>query len=267
MLVLVISPLVSLIRDQTDILQRLSIESLTLKDAKEAEKVEKLLASTFKIVFTSPEAILRTYRNEIKSQNFQDGLACVVVDESHCIVKCKECKCGDDDKCLLEKEPCKFFSSAEVSLMALDDDELDFLKSKLQELRANLCDGYTFLHTGFDIATGFPLQTIDDIVHSVDYIGNEEQIKNEFVLFNTNRSPQVYSIIQDIQLSYGNEVPFPGEIEDIKGSADSLIVDIGSDFDDKSESSDSSACSDYSVKMRSKYRSVILSDTDNSQEF
>eukprot|EP00794_Sanderia_malayensis_P002778 gene2778-3215_t len=172
--------------------------------------------------------------------------------------------------------------NAEVSLMALDtpvipssrprmfivdDDGLDFLKSKLQELRANLCDGYTFLHTGFDIATGFPLQTIDDIVHSVDYIGNEEQIKNEFVLFNTNLSSQVYSIIQDIQLHYGNEVPFPGEIEDIKGSADSLIVDSGSDFDDKSESSDSSACSDYSVKMRSKYRSVILSDTDDSQEF
>eukprot|EP00794_Sanderia_malayensis_P002777 gene2777-3214_t len=87
MFVLVISPLVSLIRDQTDILQRLSIESLTLKDAKEAEKMEKLLASTFKIVFTSPEAILRTCRNEIKSENFQDGLACVVVDESHCIVK------------------------------------------------------------------------------------------------------------------------------------------------------------------------------------
>lgn len=82
--VLVISPLISLIRDQVNKLRAMGHVCLTLDDEFDSKLCE---SGKFTFIFTSPEAILNKYRKLLKSEHFQKHLICTVVDEAHCIVK------------------------------------------------------------------------------------------------------------------------------------------------------------------------------------
>eukprot|EP00112_Aurelia_sp_Birch-Aquarium-sp1_P020529 Seg5310.3 transcript_id=Seg5310.3/GoldUCD/mRNA.D3Y31 product="ATP-dependent DNA helicase hus2/rqh1" protein_id=Seg5310.3/GoldUCD/D3Y31 len=82
--VLVISPLISLIRDQVNKLRAMGHVCLTLDDEFDSKLYE---SGKFTFIFTSPEAILNKYCKLLKSEHFQKHLICTVVDEAHCIVK------------------------------------------------------------------------------------------------------------------------------------------------------------------------------------
>ena len=86
--VLVVSPLVSLIRDQTMILKKLGIAYFCLSsgDGKPVT-IKDLKDGCPRIVFASPEALLNTHRSVMRNKDIQQRLSAVVVDESHCIVK------------------------------------------------------------------------------------------------------------------------------------------------------------------------------------
>ena len=86
--VLVVSPLVSLIRDQTMILKKLGIAYFCLSsDDGRPVTIKDLKDGCPRIIFASPEALLHTYRYVMRHKDIQQRLAAVVVDESHCIVK------------------------------------------------------------------------------------------------------------------------------------------------------------------------------------
>ena len=84
--VLVVSPLISLMRDQVRRLTEKEICSLSLSDPDVTQK--QVMNGNYRFLFGSPENILsKNFRNVLKSPEFQRRLSCVVIDESHCIVK------------------------------------------------------------------------------------------------------------------------------------------------------------------------------------
>ena len=83
--VLVISPINSLIWDQMQKLSERGIKCLSLVDQGTTPK--DVLSGNYKFLFSSPENVLDKFRSEMKSELLQRRLRCVVVDESHCIVK------------------------------------------------------------------------------------------------------------------------------------------------------------------------------------
>ena len=81
---LVLSPLVSLVKDQIRQLTEKNIVAVSLdQDAKSS----RITQFDYSFLYCSPEAILRDYRQVFKNKEFQQRLCCIVVDESHCIVK------------------------------------------------------------------------------------------------------------------------------------------------------------------------------------
>ena len=84
--VLVISPLISLMEEQTKILNSKNLAALHL-DMSEVGITEKLLISKPSYVFASPEAILQGGRAILKSRAFNQRLKAIYIDESHCISK------------------------------------------------------------------------------------------------------------------------------------------------------------------------------------
>ena len=82
---LVVSPLISLMKDQVHQLKEKGITALSLSD--ENVTGEQLKKTNYSFLYSSPETILRNYRKEFKSKELQKKLCCVVVDESHCIIK------------------------------------------------------------------------------------------------------------------------------------------------------------------------------------
>ena len=84
--VLVVSPLILLMRDQVRRLTEKEICSLSLSDPDVTPK--QIMNGNYRFLFGSPENILSNkFRNVLKSPEFQRRLSCVVIDESHCIVK------------------------------------------------------------------------------------------------------------------------------------------------------------------------------------
>ena len=81
----VLSPLVSLIKDQMRQLKEKNITALCLEQ--DSQLTARLKKNDYSFVYCSPEAVLRDYRVIFKSKVFQEKLCCIVIDESHCIVK------------------------------------------------------------------------------------------------------------------------------------------------------------------------------------
>eukprot|EP00794_Sanderia_malayensis_P002261 gene2261-2593_t len=84
--VLIVSPLTSLMRNQIQRLREKEIHSLPLYDPDVTAKHP--MTEKYRFLFGLPESILsKKLRVVLKSSEFQRRLCCVVIDESHCIVK------------------------------------------------------------------------------------------------------------------------------------------------------------------------------------
>ena len=84
-IIIVISPLASLMEDQTIFLRNLNIKAGSIGDDKSVNvKVEK---GECIIVFSSPESLLGNgrWRNMLSSDTYKENLIGIVVDEAHCI--------------------------------------------------------------------------------------------------------------------------------------------------------------------------------------
>ena len=85
--VLVISPLIALMQDQMNKLERLGIKTIRLsyKDKEQNKKTSMQLQDS-QIIFASPEALLNVYLETLRDEQFGEKLICIAVDESHMIV-------------------------------------------------------------------------------------------------------------------------------------------------------------------------------------
>lgn len=85
-IVVVVSPLVSLMKDQVQKLRNLGISAVTLSDIEEedAKAVEK---GVFSVVYGSPEAFLKIarWRKLLTSDVYRAKLCAIAVDEAHVI--------------------------------------------------------------------------------------------------------------------------------------------------------------------------------------
>jgi superfamily II DNA helicase RecQ len=87
-IVLVVSPLISLMNDQLSKLNELEVSGISLSDINDATTREKLTKGQFTFVFGSPEAFLSTViRQLLKSTTYKERVVGVFVDESHCVAK------------------------------------------------------------------------------------------------------------------------------------------------------------------------------------
>ena len=91
-LVIVVSPLVSLMVEQTRALRKAGVSSAILSTA--AGKVDKTLTATeedlktSRLLFTSPEAILcSAWRESVQSKGVAERVVAVAIDEAHCVSK------------------------------------------------------------------------------------------------------------------------------------------------------------------------------------
>ena len=74
-------------RDQTLIFKKLDISSVTLSDDCGKTQAKEIKDRGYRILLISPEAALKTNREELKRKALQEKLTAVVIDESDVIVK------------------------------------------------------------------------------------------------------------------------------------------------------------------------------------
>ncbi|MCB1212634.1 MAG: DEAD/DEAH box helicase, partial [Verrucomicrobiales bacterium] len=83
--VLVLSPLISLMKDQVDALDALGFRATAINSSLDAEERQRRLAGlragAYELVYLAPEALTRFLRREMQSW----PLSLIVVDEAHCI--------------------------------------------------------------------------------------------------------------------------------------------------------------------------------------
>jgi len=86
-IVLVISPLVSLIKDQVKGLKQRGIKASFIGAGQEEANFKEIVNGEMNIVYLSPEAMLANdrWREMICSQVYQKSVVAVAVDEAHCI--------------------------------------------------------------------------------------------------------------------------------------------------------------------------------------
>ena len=86
-IILVISPLVSLMKDQVQCLERKGIKASFIGGGQEQANLQKILKGEMNIVYSSPEAVLGNdqWREMVSSPIYQRNVIAVAVDEAHCI--------------------------------------------------------------------------------------------------------------------------------------------------------------------------------------
>ena len=86
-IVLVISPLVSLIKDQVRHLKQKGINASLIGPEQDTGDRRKILKGEMNIVYSSPEAMLANneWREVVSSSIYQRNVVAVAVDEAHCI--------------------------------------------------------------------------------------------------------------------------------------------------------------------------------------
>jgi len=84
-IVVVISPLLSLMEDQKSYLRGIGLKAASIGDNKEEN--DKIERGEFNIVFTSPESLLGNprWRNMLNNSFYKENLIGITVDEAHCI--------------------------------------------------------------------------------------------------------------------------------------------------------------------------------------
>jgi superfamily II DNA helicase RecQ len=88
-IVLVVSPLVALMKDQVATISNLGVSAVYATDREATHKNKSLTEGSYQIIFISPEALFRgtRWRKILSSDTYKRKLAAFVVDEAHCIKK------------------------------------------------------------------------------------------------------------------------------------------------------------------------------------
>ena len=88
-IIVVISPLRSLMEDQVQYLNSICIPAIAITDVEDPEIIQQVLNGNFLVVFGSPECLLSTalWRGIFKSESFSEMLIGVAIDEAHCITQ------------------------------------------------------------------------------------------------------------------------------------------------------------------------------------
>ena len=86
-LVIVVSPLITLIKDQVETFMRKGLKPVYVSSDEESKHA--VLTGGFQLVYLSPESLLmdRQWRVILESPLFQDNLVALVIDEAHCVKK------------------------------------------------------------------------------------------------------------------------------------------------------------------------------------
>ena len=87
--IVVISPLRSLMEDQVQYLNSICILAIAITDVEDPEIIQQVLNGNFLVVFGSPECLLSTalWRGIFESESFSEMLIGVAIDEAHCITQ------------------------------------------------------------------------------------------------------------------------------------------------------------------------------------
>ena len=89
-IVLVVSPLIVLMKDQVQALHERGVSAVCLRDADpDSKKIWEIHEGKFQILFSSPEELLTNYqwREMLSSSLYKQNLVAIVVDEAHCVIK------------------------------------------------------------------------------------------------------------------------------------------------------------------------------------
>jgi ATP-dependent DNA helicase RecQ len=85
-IMVVVSPLKSLMEDQVRALNKLNIPAVCVTDTHDDCLIQKIINGEFTHIYGSPECFLSsTWRGILSTSRFKDSLVCVAVDEAHCI--------------------------------------------------------------------------------------------------------------------------------------------------------------------------------------
>ena len=88
-LIIVISPLISPMKDQVRSLKERNLTAVCISDVEGTEVDEEIASGCYQVIFMSPEALLADTerRDMLLSTHFQKNLVGFVVDEAHCVKK------------------------------------------------------------------------------------------------------------------------------------------------------------------------------------
>lgn len=86
-IVIVISPLINLMKDQVSPLSLLGVSAISLRDISSAAEIKKVESGEFSIVYRSPESWLGDirWRRMLASETYKCYVRAVAVDEAHVI--------------------------------------------------------------------------------------------------------------------------------------------------------------------------------------
>ena len=87
-MVIVVSTLISLIKDQVASFQKKGVKAVHIKPSN-SETLLSVMAADFQLIFISPETLLtdHEWRDVLQSPLFQKNLVGLVIDEAYCVKK------------------------------------------------------------------------------------------------------------------------------------------------------------------------------------
>ena len=88
-IVIVVSPLVALMKDQVRCMTERDVRAVFVGDADDDSSVDEICEGKYQLVFMSPESLLTDpkWRDMVQSPIYQEKLVALVVDEAHCVKK------------------------------------------------------------------------------------------------------------------------------------------------------------------------------------
>ena len=86
---IVVSPLLSLIKDQCERLRHLGIFCIRLSDVNTQEEIHLVESGWYSVIYATPETLLKNkrWRRMLSSDLFQQKVCAIAVDEAHVIKK------------------------------------------------------------------------------------------------------------------------------------------------------------------------------------
>lgn len=87
--IVVISPLRSLMNDQVEYLQSVGVPAISITDEEDPEIVQQVMNGCYIVIYGSPECLLSmsTWRGIFQCESFRKMMIGVAIDEAHCIVQ------------------------------------------------------------------------------------------------------------------------------------------------------------------------------------